>query len=60
MTTHYTKEEEILRNRKCTKCSHSWWSYQETEMNLDPAKYKVVRPDRQARDSKKAILERLN
>jgi hypothetical protein len=46
--TYYTKDNEILRNRMCDWCGHSWWTRQQPEANLDPGQVQIKLPHSEA------------
>ena len=42
--TAYTQDGQILRNRGCDWCGHSWWTQQAPEANVDPLTHQVELP----------------
>lgn len=42
--TAYTQDGQILRNRGCDWCGHSWWTQQAPEANVDPLIHQVELP----------------
>lgn len=42
--TAYTEDGQILRNRQCDWCEHSWWTLQTPERSIDPEKLRVALP----------------
>ena len=44
VNTYYTRDDEIIRVRRCENCNHRWYTYQEPEFPLDPSVYHVKIP----------------
>ena len=42
--TAYTRDGQILRNRGCDWCGHSWWTQQAPEVNVDPERMQIKLP----------------
>lgn len=56
--TYYTKNQEIVRMRKCLHCDFRWWTYQEQEVNLSPSAFQVSLPKFTSAE-KRVTLKRL-
>ena len=42
--TYYTKDGRIARTRTCDWCNWKWWTVQNPESNIDPARYLIHIP----------------
>jgi len=56
-STYYTKDNQILRNRMCDWCGHSWWTRQQPEANLDPGQVQIKLPHSKAGWRKDVSIE---
>ena len=45
VNTEYTRENEIIRHRECLHCGWRWWTRQQVETSIDPAKERVFIPN---------------